>query len=97
MSKPLVVVAMTQTKPESVEHVKANLMKLVEPTRAEAGCIQYDLHQDHEDPSLFVFFEQWESLEYLEKHLASAHIAAAKAGNEGHILSKQIIKGSKIA
>ncbi|MEM9449380.1 MAG: antibiotic biosynthesis monooxygenase, partial [Cyanobacteria bacterium P01_E01_bin.6] len=25
-----------------------------------AGCIQYDLHEDNENPAHFVFYENWE-------------------------------------
>ncbi len=34
--------------------VKNELLKLIELTRAEEGCINYDLHQDNEN--LFIYF-----------------------------------------
>jgi quinol monooxygenase YgiN len=31
----------------------AELLKLIDITRAEEGCINYDLHQDKENPGSF--------------------------------------------
>lgn len=35
--------------------LRAELEKLVAPTRAEEGCLRYDLHTDNETPGFFVF------------------------------------------
>ncbi len=40
----LTIVANIQARAERIELVKAELQKLIEITRAEDGCIQYDLH-----------------------------------------------------
>lgn len=72
MSK-LTVVAKIVAKRESVESVKSELLKLIMPTRKEEGCLEYNLHQDNEDPAVFVFYEAWESLACLEKHMNSEH------------------------
>ncbi len=52
----LTIVAKIEAKSDKVELVKAELLKLIAPTRKEAGCIQYDLHQDNSNPAVFVFF-----------------------------------------
>lgn len=75
----LTIVADIKAKPDQVELVKAELLKLTAPTRAEAGCVQYDLHQDNENPAHFLFFENWESRELWQDHMGSAHLAAYKA------------------
>jgi quinol monooxygenase YgiN len=43
------------------------------PTRAEKGCIVYDLHEVLGDPYQFVFFEVWESEAALEAHTRTPH------------------------
>ncbi|MDQ9205839.1 putative quinol monooxygenase [Cronobacter sakazakii] len=43
-------------------------------THAEEGCIVYQLNRDTENPRRFVWTEEWESRELLQKHLQSAHI-----------------------
>ena len=69
----ITVVAKLVAKKDAVEAVKAEVLKLVAPTRQEQGCIEYRLHQDNDDPSVFIFYENWENLSCLERHLQSAH------------------------
>jgi quinol monooxygenase YgiN len=44
-------------------------------SRGEAGCISYRLYEDTEIANEFVFVEEWESGEALQRHFATAHIA----------------------
>ena len=69
----LTVIAKVVAKKDSVESLKSELLKLVPPTRKEAGCIEYNLHQDNEDPAVFVFYETWDSPGSLENHMNSEH------------------------
>jgi quinol monooxygenase YgiN len=41
---------------------------LVAPTRAESGCINYDLHRSNDDPSVWMLYENWRSPDDLEQH-----------------------------
>ena len=50
-------------KENRIEFVKSELLKILEPTRKEDGCIQYELHQDIENPSIFMFYEIWKTNE----------------------------------
>jgi quinol monooxygenase YgiN len=61
--------------PGRERELRAELEQLVEPTLAEDGCINYDLHQGIDDPSQFVFYENWRSPGHLEAHLSTSHIA----------------------
>lgn len=70
------VVARLISKPDTVAETQAALEGFVEPTRAEAGCIVYELMQNNADPTDFTFYEEWESDETLDAHLLSPHIAA---------------------
>ena len=69
----LTVVAKITAKKDSVDNVKSELLKLITPTRKENGCIEYNLHQDNDDPAVFVFYETWESLACLENHTNTDH------------------------
>ena len=55
------------------EALKAALLPCVAPTRAEAGCHTYVLHQAAEDPALFIFYEVWRDQAALDAHMESAH------------------------
>ena len=65
----LTVVAEITAKPGSIEEVKAELQKLIDPTREENGCINYELHQSIENAATFIFHESWTSEEHLNVHL----------------------------
>ena len=71
----LTIVARIQPNKDKVEFVKSELLKLIEPTRNEKGCLQYDLHQDNEDPAVFIFYENWESRELWQEHMKNSHLA----------------------
>lgn len=85
MSTPLTIVARIEAKPDQIELVKSELIKLIEPTRAEAGCIQYDLHQDNNQPEVFLFFENWETRELWQTHMENDHLKAYMAATEGAV------------
>ncbi len=57
----------------------------VEPTRKEEGCIQYDLHQDNDNPELFLFYENCESRELWQVHMQNENLAAYMKATEGHV------------
>jgi quinol monooxygenase YgiN len=74
MSESLTVIAHVRAKPGQESRVRQLLEGLLAPTRAETGCMNYDLHQSQTDPALFVFYENWESEAHLDAHARSAHI-----------------------
>lgn len=69
------VVAVIQAKPGSEAQVRRALEDLVPPTRAEEGCISYDLKVAIGQPGVFVTVEKWRSQDDLDQHMKSAHIA----------------------
>ncbi len=87
MSTALTIVARIQAKADKLELVKAALLKLIEPTRAEEGCLQYDLHQDNMNPEIFVFYENWASRELWQTHMNNDHLKAYMIETEGAVES----------
>lgn len=87
MSKNLTIVARIQAKEDKVELVKSELIKLIEPTRAEKGCIQYDLHQDNDNPAVFIFYENWESRTLWQDHMKNNHLAAYAHATKGAVVA----------
>ena len=86
-NSPLTIVAIIHANPEKRDLVKTELLKLIPPTLKEAGCIQYDLHEDNNQPNTFLFFENWENRDLWQAHLKTAHIAAFKKATTGAIQS----------
>lgn len=85
MSEPLTVVARIEVEKDYADFVKSELQKLIEPTLVEEGCLQYDLHQDNQDPSVFLFFENWENRELWQKHMDADHLKLFAASTEGKV------------
>ncbi len=74
MSKPLPMIVKFNVKKDKIDYVKAELLKILEPTRKEQGCLLYDLHQDIEDSSIFMFYEIWETVDAWKAHDSKKHI-----------------------
>jgi quinol monooxygenase YgiN len=73
------------------DEVRRECLALVEPSRRERGCLSYDLHQSATDTGLFLFYENWESLEDLERHLKSAHALRFDVNTEGMLAEPEEI------
>ena len=84
-NQKLTIVARIVAKPEKRELVKSELLKLIEITRAEKGCINYDLHQDNENENLFLFYENWESRELWQTHMNNRHLADYMKATDGAV------------
>ncbi|MBX3746380.1 MAG: antibiotic biosynthesis monooxygenase [Verrucomicrobiae bacterium] len=74
---PVTVVARIQAQAGRESELREILSALLAPTRGEEGCLNYDLHQAAEDPTVFLFHENWRSREDLDRHLGSAHVTEA--------------------
>lgn len=81
----LTIVANIHANPDQIDLVKAELEKLIPITRAEQGCIQYDLHRDNENPAHFMFYENWESRELWQTHMEAPHLAAYMKATDGAV------------
>ena len=71
--KDLIVVATITAQPGQEATVRAALERVVPHSRAEAGCLRYDLHGDVADPARFVMLEAWKDAAALAEHEATPH------------------------
>lgn len=74
MSAAFNVIATLIAKPGQQAALETLLRGLLEPTRREDGCEQYDLHQDQQHPETFYMLERWRDDAALAAHDQSAHI-----------------------
>lgn len=89
---PLSVVANISAKPEFLGEVRQALLAVVAPSRAEAGCLQYDLHLARDQPNSFVMIERWQDDATLDRHLATPHFAALGAALDGKVTGVDIVR-----
>lgn len=71
------VVAVLKAKAGSEQVVGDALRALLEPTRAEEGCLAYELFESKAEAGTYVTIERWRSQADLDAHLTSDHVAAA--------------------
>lgn len=81
----LSIVANIKVQSDKIEFIKAELEKLISTTRAEKGCLQYDLHQDNQNPAHFLFYENWESRELWQTHMNNQHLKDYMAATDGMV------------
>lgn len=93
----LTIVAQIKAAPGKEDLVREELKKLIDTTRAEEGCLQYDLHEDNATPGHFVFFENWENRELWRQHMEAPHLAAYVKATEGAVSNFVLTEMTKIA
>ena len=72
----LTVIAQIKAKPGQESLVRQDLLSLVAPSRKDAGCLNYDLHQALDNPAFFLFHENWTSKAHLDAHLQKPDLQA---------------------
>ena len=78
MTRKVTVLARFKAKKGLEEKAKQAILACVAPTRAEAGCINYDLHQSSDDPASLMLYENWISKEALDEHLEMPYLVKLK-------------------
>lgn len=76
VQEKVTVLARMKAKTGKEDEVRREILSLVGPTRAEEGCINYDLHRSMDDASVFILYENWRSKEDLDDHLAKPYLQA---------------------
>ncbi len=78
-AKSLTVVAQIKAKSGKEAEIRQELLSLVAPSRKDAGCLNYDLHEGLNTPGLFMFHENWASKAHLDAHLKKPDLQAVLA------------------
>lgn len=63
-----------KTRPEKSDAFEAFFSAHVEASRVEPGCIEYHMLRDQQDPTLFIFFEVWQTQAHLDVHSNLPHM-----------------------
>ena len=68
------MIVAVRSRPGREAELEKELRALVAPSRAERGCIAYDLHVSSDQPGLFLLREIWASLKHHQKHWETEHM-----------------------
>ena len=74
MPEAVTVVVRIRAKEGREAEVRRALLALLAPTRAERGCLNHDLHEMPDEPTLFLVHETWASDADLDRHLMEDHV-----------------------
>lgn len=67
-NEKIILIARLKVRDNTVEEAKDLALKIVADSRTEKGCINYDVHQAIDDPTVFVWHETWKDKAALEAH-----------------------------
>jgi quinol monooxygenase YgiN len=67
----IVLIARLKVKDDKIDEARSAALKIVEPSRRETGCLNYDIHQSIEDDSVFFWHETWANKAALDEHFAT--------------------------
>jgi quinol monooxygenase YgiN len=70
----LTIVAHIKAKPGMEDQMRQDLLGLLTPTRAESGCITFDLLVNTKDPTIFVLYETWKDQAALDAHFQQPYV-----------------------
>lgn len=86
----IVVVGRVQSDPEKRDALVRIGQAVAAASRKETGCISYRLYEDTERENEFVFVEEWESSEALQRHLSYRGVHADDPRNAGCSAGRQV-------
>lgn len=75
-SDEIFMCARFQAKEEKLDELRTRLLKMVEFTKQEDGCLFYDLHVDRNNPTIFYFLEGWKDEAALAFHDQTPYVKA---------------------
>ena len=71
----LTIVAIVQSTAADIEAMRPAMQAMEEASRAEEGCHDYTFLQEVSNPDVLRINERWESMEALQAHFATPHMA----------------------
>ena len=75
----IVVLVKVETTVDAIDTIRDALVEMEKASQAEAGCHDYTFSQEIGDPSRVRIVEIWESMDALEFHFSTPHMATFRA------------------
>lgn len=71
---PIAIVGQFRIPAENLASARPLMVAVMQASRAEDGCIEYNYAEDLAEPGLIRVSEVWESRQHLAAHFKSAHM-----------------------
>jgi len=75
----LIVAGTVRVPPEHADDLRPHMIRMIDATLAEDGCIDYAYGFDVADPGLIRVFEIWRDQAALDAHFKAEHMARWRA------------------
>jgi quinol monooxygenase YgiN len=97
----IAVIGQFRMPPENMEQARPLMRVVMEATRAEDGCIEYNYAEDVLDPGLIRVSEVWDSRDQLTAHLGTPHMRLwgeerVALGLSGRAITVYAVSGSTV-
>lgn len=90
------IVAIFETKAECKDQLLEVLYKVIDESRKEEGCMQYDLQQDSKNPAKLILLEVWRSQQDIDIHSQTSHFKTLIKELDGKVDSFSVDTMNKI-
>jgi quinol monooxygenase YgiN len=80
---PLYLVAVIRPRLDALVEAEAAMADMITGTRAEPGCLRYELLESEDDPTTWVMLETFRSRADWQVHMETDHVRAGNARLEG--------------
>ncbi len=68
------IIVQFKSAPGKEKELEAFLSSIINIALQSPGCIKHDLHRSIDDPSVFMFYENWIDKDAHERHIARAEV-----------------------
>jgi len=92
----LTIIAKPKAKSGAEEQLFEGCRRLVGPTLAEEGCVNYDMRRSVEDPVLIMSYENWTNRPLWERHMESPHLQEFSAYTDHIVEVWELFQGEKV-
>ena len=83
MNEKIVLVARLKVQANAVDETKKAALGIAADSRAEAGCVNYDIHQAIDDPTVFIWHETWANKAAIDEHFEKSFFKEFFAAVQG--------------
>ncbi|ORM71160.1 putative quinol monooxygenase [Pantoea rwandensis] len=90
------VIAKFVAKRGQADALNAAITRCIAPSRAEPGCIHYDLYTSQEDENTFLIHEKWQGDEAIAFHFIQPHFKQLLAETQPLVAGEPEIKSVDI-
>jgi quinol monooxygenase YgiN len=88
VAKPLALVVRFEVEHGHGQKVESAFAEAVLSTRAEPGCLAFQVNREAGSPRRFVVYERWRSLADLEAHLRTDYVSRLRAAIDDVIVGE---------